>query len=208
VPQLRSLLAVAVFAMALVDCAGCSEECSGLKAGSPGCPCSTDQDCSTQLGAVLLCADGACADGDPPDAPGNVACSGDGDCASGEACGGDGTCAPAPTCQRLTGVTLHAATAGATPEPVGPTVQDCRHLFDFSAPAVTASVARIRLDGTAELENQACAEGRWFAAYRVGRFVCGGAVIAVSPTGLRPCVGADCGAGCDQPPDADVGVCR
>jgi hypothetical protein len=205
----RALLSVICVlpALALAQCAGCSEECSGDARGADGCPCSSDQDCTTRLGAVLLCTDGTCVVGDPPDAPGAFgACTDDADCGAGLACGVDEICVAAPRCQRIE-VALQTRAADGSSEAVDASLAGCTHAWTLRGSSITADVD---LDGVMQIGNvsgAACTAGRWFAGQRVGEIVCGGESFAIGPPAVvgRACVG-DCGAQCTLLGVA-VGVC-
>lgn len=235
--MLRSALivtfVVVTVPVALARCAGCSEQCSGLQQGSEGCPCQHDQDCTT-LGEVLLCSDGACAPGDPPDAPGQTTCDDDGDCGTTEACAADGSCQPAPACQRLEPGAPLAARARDTGS--GCTTDDdcdvgtcdgtsCSAVTGnanvtgadvTAAPqadcGVTIAVAEPALSATGyftrdgELVSGDCT-GAWFAAHRAGYLQCGGVTVALSVAGVATCVGSECGGGGCRALGGGTGVC-
>lgn len=207
------MLACLALALALARCAGCAEECQGQLQGSQGCPCQTDQDCTT-VGAVLLCAAGTCAPGDPPDTHGDDACDVDGDCAEGAACAADGTCQPAPACQRIEVGELATralvagqpvvSTAVVTPSDVAGAPQaDCGVNLAVVEPAMTAAGYFSR-DGA--LTADGCT-GQWFAAHRAGFLVCGASSVALSAPGVATCIGTECDApGCREV-GGNVGVC-
>lgn len=209
---LIAALTVLALPLALARCAGCSEECSGRQQGSEGCPCQTDQDCTT-LGAVLLCAEGSCAPGDPPDASGHDACDADADCGQGEACGADGSCQPAPACQRLeiselvvrtqVGAATVVSSAEVAPSEVAGSPQaDCGLSIEIADPAV-AVAGYFGRDGT--LTATGCT-GRWFAAHRAGLLRCG-ELHAVSAPGVTTCVGDECDAAGCRVLEGEMGVC-
>jgi hypothetical protein len=201
-------------------CAGCSEQCSGDKQGSETCPCASDQDCTTRLGTVLLCTQGTCTRGDPPDSAGK-ACNGDGDCGAGEACGIDGTCAAAPSCQRIDSVSADTTTpvlkftlaTGETGD-VNTARQDCVHHWAATSGAgdVLNVDVTIDLDGAMTVTDHGgagCSAGHWFAGRRIGAITCGATVWAIAPVeeSAAVCVGGGCDAACEQLGDTTVGVC-
>ncbi len=226
-------LLVVMLAVALSRCAGCREECAGQRQGSEGCPCQHDQDCTT-LGAVLLCVEGTCAPGDPPDAAGQTTCDDDAACGTTDACAADGTCQPAPSCQRLEpaepltarardtgsgcttdgdcdvgtcdGTSCSSVTSTATVQAASVTAAPS------SDCGVTVAVADPTLSATGyfmrdgELVSNDCT-GAWFAAHRVGYLQCDGVTVALSPTGVATCVGTECGGGGCRALGGGVGVC-
>ncbi len=236
-PVLRRLpllpFLVATVALTLTRCAGCSEECSGRQRGSEGCPCQVDQDCTT-FGTVLLCAEGVCAPGDPPDAPGHEACDDDDACGSSGSCAADGTCQPAPACQRLEPPAALSARARDTGS--GCTTSDDCDVgtcdgTSCSAVASTASVSAATVDEApqgdcgltiavaapsvsmtgyfnraGELVSDAC-EGAWFAAHRAGYLECDGVTVALSASDVVTCVGNECGEGGCRALGGGIGVC-
>jgi hypothetical protein len=216
--KLQIVAVVVVLIVGLARCAGCSEECSGTRAGAPECPCSSDQDCSTQLGTVLICSDqGVCVEGDPDDVPGVLDCSANTDCPDGEACGGDGFCATAPECQRLSGegVLYVSVVEGGAVSAAPIEVDGCAHSFQLQNPLINVGIEQIKIDGDMEFAlGVDCQDGHWFAPFRLGRFVCNDVTIAVMADvdGATPCVGDDC-AQCTKPTQTvqngvEVGVCR
>ena len=208
-----ALLACLALVPALARCAGCSEECTGLRWGSETCPCQTDQDCTT-VGAVLLCTNGACAPGDPPDVHGDDPCDDDDDCGTGSACAADATCQPSPACQRielgelatraLDGADTVISSATVAPSDVdGAPQADCGVTVDVEEPAMSTTGFFAR--GGA-LTATGCT-GQWFAAHRAGFLVCGGASVALSAPGVTTCIGAACDvAGCREI-GGNMGVC-
>lgn len=212
-PTLLAPLACLALVLALARCAGCSEECAGQRQGSEGCPCQADQDCTT-VGAVLLCTNGACAPGDPPDTHGDVNCESDADCGTGTACAADATCQPAPSCQRievgelatrgLVGGQPVVSSAEVAPSEVdGAPQADCGLSIVVLDPAMSATGYFSR-DG--ELNATACT-GQWFAAHRVGFLVCGAASVALSAPGVASCIGTECDVGGCREIGGNVGVC-
>jgi hypothetical protein len=217
-----TLVAPAFFAVALLfvvlpsSCAGCSEECRDTKQGSEGCPCSTDQDCTTRLGEVLLCGEeGVCAPGDPPDAPAD-GCDNDGDCGDGELCG-LGQCSPAPECQRIDVTSLRASVwAGGIFQPA----VDASIARTGCAHSVTAGALEFTMDQIHPRTGAVFATGscegsaEWFAPFRAGVLRCDTAVLILADG--EPCLmnavnrcaaGLTCVAlGSDI--DEDAGVCR
>ena len=227
------MLCCCALVVALARCAGCSEECAGQRQGSEGCPCQTDQDCTT-VGAVLLCVDGSCTPGDPPDAHGPSPCEDDTICAATEACAADATCQPAPACQRLEpngALTTRArdttggcaidddcdvgACSASACQPVLSTATiaaatvdaapqaDCGMAIDIAEPAVSATGFFAR-DG--ELTAAGCT-GRWFAAHRAGFVDCGGQVVALSAPNVTTCIGPECTTGGCRALSDEMGVC-
>jgi hypothetical protein len=216
-----TLVAPAFFAVALLfvvlpsSCAGCSEECRDTKQGSEGCPCSTDQDCTTRLGEVLLCGEeGVCAPGDPPDAPAD-GCDNDGDCGDGELCG-LGQCSPAPECQRIDVTSLRARVRdGAVFQPgIDATVSEQGCVHEVTAGTRQFTMELIHPRTGALTADGACTAGAWFAAMRAGVFRCDAAVLILADGepclmgAVNPCAaGLTCVAlGSDI--DEDAGVCR
>lgn len=215
-PLLTTALICSVLVVALARCASCSEECSGPRQGSEGCPCQTDQDCTT-VGAVLLCESGSCAPGDPPDAHGAVECNSDGDCDANQACGADATCQPAPACQRLEPagplgarskasadvVVFSSATVSVSAVADAPQAS-CGIEIQIEDPALTVTGYFTR-DG--ELEATGCV-GRWFAAHRAGFVECQDELVALANPGVQTCLGAECaGADCRALGAGEMGVC-
>ncbi len=227
------MLSCCALVVALARCAGCSEECSGQRQGSEGCPCQADQDCTT-VGAVLLCTEGACAPGDPEDVHGPSLCDDDAVCAATEACAADGTCQPAPACQRiepsvalatrardLAGgcVTDNDCDVGSCSanacQPVlstatlaaatvdGAPQADCGVAISVADPAVSATGFFAR-DGA--LTGAGCT-GRWFAAYRAGFIACAGRVVALSEASVTTCIGPECATGGCRALASEMGVC-
>jgi hypothetical protein len=205
----RLLAVCIVLAATLPGCAGCSEECSGDNQGAEACPCASDQDCTTKLGTVLLCVEGACAVEDPPAAPAELgSCDADGQCGNGLACGIDDICFAAPRCQRIE-VDLAFRNAAGDTGSVTSSVNDCTHtwLVDAGGGGSFSATFDINLDGDL-VELQGCDEGHWFAADRVGELVCGGVRWAISAAGepaVSTCVN-NCAAPCALIGEA-VGVC-
>lgn len=189
-------------------CAGCSEECSGDNQGAETCPCASDQDCTTKLGTVLLCVEGACAVDDPPSAdPALGQCDADGQCGAGQSCGIDDTCFAAPRCQRIE-VPLVFRNAGGDTGDVTSSVDDCTHTWSVDAGGGGSFSATfdINLDGDL-IELGGCDTGHWFPADRMGELVCGGvrwAISAAEPA-VSTCVN-NCAAPCELLGEA-VGVC-
>lgn len=199
--------------LALARCAGCSEECSGENQGAEGCPCGSDQDCTTRLGAILLCVEGACEAGDPPDAPGtDGACTTDDDCGAGQACGVDDICLAAPACQRIEAGLQYRLDLDTTGN-VTNAVDGCVHTWTVDEPALGPWEASftIALDGTMTFQGESpCTQGRWFAGRRLGAVRCEGLIWAVGPPDVvaKACVAQDCGPACQDLGDGDgVGVC-
>lgn len=201
-------------------CAGCSEQCGGANQGSAGCPCSSDQDCTTRLGEVLLCGtDGTCAPGDPEDAAAQD-CASDAECGAGELCTADGVCALAPSCQRIDVEEVRVRTmlgaAVINPTEAGALTRDgCAHALVTPTLSVTLDAISPR-DGAAVVAGQ-CSRGAWFAAAQAGVMVCGSMNddVAIVAVGREPCfVGAAsaCATGtCEALGSADAitaGVCR
>jgi hypothetical protein len=219
-----TLVAPAFAAVALLfvvlpsSCAGCSEECRDTKQGSEGCPCSTDQDCTTRLGEVLLCGDeGVCGPADPPDAPAE-ACDNDGDCGDGELCG-LGLCSPAPACQRIDTERMRARErAGATLNPTFDAAvsrEGCNHEIVFgNAPGQAIfELIQIHPRTGALIAAGDCTDGAWFAGMRAGVFQCGTSTVIVSVR--EPCftnVPTSCAEGTcvaiGSAIDEDAGVCQ
>lgn len=196
----------AVSAM-MSGCAGCSEECSGDNQGAETCPCGSDQDCSTRLGTVLLCVEGACAVADPPAADPELGrCNADGECAEGLGCGIEDICFVAPTCQRID-VALRFRIDEDTEGPITATRDDCEHSWSASAGAQSfEATLDIDLDGTVQADG--CTTGHWFAADRVGELLCEGVTWAIAPEDVTTCVGAACPATCTLVGDSErVRVC-
>lgn len=191
-------------------CAGCSEECSGDNQGAETCPCGSDQDCTTKLGTVLLCVDGACAVADPPDAPSDLGvCDGNGECGAGQACGIDDTCFAAPRCQRID-VDLQFKNGEGDTGDVTSTLNDCSHTWSVEAGVDGGGsfTATFTIDLAGDLVDLAgCEEGHWFPADRMGELVCGGVRWAISAAEPRvnTCV-LDCAAPCELIGES-VGVC-
>lgn len=198
-------------AVAALDggCAGCSEECSGDNQGAETCPCASDQDCTTKLGTVLLCVEGACAVEDPPAAaPELGACDADGQCGAGRACGIDEICFAAARCQRIEVPLVFRNADGDTGTVTAGGVDDCTHTWtvDAGGGGSFSATFDINLDGDL-VELSGCDEGHWFTADRVGELVCGGvrwAVSAAEPP-VSTCVG-NCAAPCELLGET-VGVC-
>jgi hypothetical protein len=189
-------------------CAGCSEECSGDNQGAETCPCASDQDCTTNLGTVLLCVEGACAVADPPAAaPLLGACDDEGQCGAGQACGIDDICFAAAQCQRIE-VPLAFRNGDGDTGTVTASVDDCTHTWSVAAGAGGSFDATftINLDGDL-VDLEGCDQGHWFAADRVGELTCEGvrwAIAAVEPP-VNTCV-LDCAAPCELIGES-VGVC-
>lgn len=201
--------------LALAQCDGCREECAVQGLRAEGCGCERDTDCTT-VGELLMCVDGTCAPGDPPDAEGDTPCDVDRDCGGGAACAADGTCQPAAACQRLEpngpltarslavgGEQVLSTATVAAADVEGAPRDDCGLAITVETPGVEA-IGWFALDGA--LTDATC-EGRWFAAYRAGFLICGGALVALSPDGVTTCVGDDCDGRCTSLGDGDIGVC-
>lgn len=202
------LLAGAALAALHGGCAGCSEECSGENQGAETCPCASDQDCTTALGTVLLCVDGACAVRDPPAAePELGACDADGQCGAGRACGIDDICFAAARCQRIE-VPLQFRNAAGDTGTVTASVDDCTHSWSVDAGGGGSFSATFDINLEGDLvELSGCEQGHWFAADRVGELVCDGVrwAIAAADPPVTTCV-VDCAAPCERIGEA-VGVC-
>lgn len=200
-----------VSTLGLAGCAGCSERCSGQSLGAEGCPCGSDQDCTTSAGNILLCIDGSCAPGDPPDAPAPFgACTADADCAAGQACGLDEICLAAPACQRIEVGLAYRIDADTTGS-VRNAVDDCAHTWTVDdAVAGWEASFTIGLDGAFAFDGDgaACTQGRWFAGRRLGEVRCRGLFYAVGPPDVvaRACVAQTCEPTCERVGEA-VGLC-
>ncbi len=211
-----AVCACAALVFSLARCSGCSQECAGDNAGSAGCSCGSDQDCTTRLGKVLLCVDGTCAQGDPEDAPGD-ACAADADCGGGEACGIDGICLPAPSCQRIDVALQAHKNGGALGADVTAARDDCAHDWQAEVSGESFHVT-FTLDLSGDMKDFSdpggggCTAGHWSAGDRVGEILCGVNVFAVGPADVVPCflaTGAcDVGTCRAVAGDTEVGVCR
>lgn len=202
--------------LVLAHCDGCREECSRLGQRAEGCSCQADQDCNA-AGVVLMCAEGTCRAGEPPDVHGTVVCDTDTECGADEACAADGTCQPAPACQRLEpsgelstlseagpGAASSGTATVASADAPGAPQASCGFTLDVAAP--TFSITGW-LDRDGELSSDDC-EGRWFAAHRAGFVQCDGTLVALSAPDVTLCLGADCTQGSCRPlGDGRMGVC-
>jgi hypothetical protein len=179
-PRLVATSALCALAtLCLARCAGCSEECGGKNAGAEGCPCASDQDCTTRLGSVLLCVDGNCQVGDPEDVfTGLDECGVDGDCAAGEACGADGFCEPAPACQRIE-IDLKARRGVEPLVNVTRALDGCSHTW--SVVGAWSADFEIDLGGDIAFSAGACTAGSWRAGSRFGTLTCDGETWVVGP---------------------------
>jgi hypothetical protein len=210
--------ALAVVATGLDACKGCSSECTGPKnQGAETCPCSSDQDCTTRLGIVLLCVDGTCTKGNPDDVPG-PACTANADCGAGQACGIDQFCLPAPKCERIDASTtapISARVAGAAAGvAVTATRDDCNHTWSATSGASSMNVGvSIDLNGTMTVTDNGgdgCTGGDWFAPQRMGELDCGSTTWAIGASDViaHACVGsAECTACGATLVGNNVGVC-
>ena len=208
-----TVVSCTAWALVASSCAGCSEECSDTKQGSEGCPCSSDQECTTRLGEVLLCQEGVCKPGDPPDAPAQ-SCEQDADCGNGERCG-LGLCSPAPSCQRLDverlSVRMHNGAVLNPARDIAVTRDQCAH--NFVSDDVTFTADSIHpATGVATVAGD-CDAGGWFASKRAGVFSCGGDIAIVADgapclvNAASPCETGTCEA-IGSPLDENAGVCR
>lgn len=205
---MRTALFSVAAALLLSRCTGCSEQCSGDNQGAETCPCSSDQDCTTRLGAVLLCVEGACAVADPPEAETELArCNADGSCVEGQGCGVDDLCLPAPRCQRVD-VDLTFRLEGDTSGPVAASRDDCQHEWSAAVAGGEAFTATLTIDLAGNIEATGCTSGHWFAGDRVGELLCDGVTWALAPSDVRACVGAGCAPACVLVGDSErVRVC-
>jgi hypothetical protein len=206
-------LAVAVSALIVAtgiaatgaSCNGCSPQCQGEQRPA-GCPCQSDQDCTTKGGVVLLCTTGTCKAGNPPDAPGTH-CTTDAQCKAGEACGVDDVCLPAPKCQRVDDasapLSFVAEPSGATGPLASATQADCRHTWSATARDASSFAVdvTIGLDGAMTVTDHGsvppCTGGAWRAGARVGELDCGATTWFIGPADALT---ADC--------NGDAGTCQ
>ena len=192
------LSACTLLCLSLARCTGCSAQCTGQNLGSAGCPCASDQDCTTRQGTVLLCVDGNCVEGNPDDAAGGAPCATSDACPAGQACGFDGVCLPAPTCQRIDAPLGFTVVNGAgnvvETGSLTATRADCAHTWSATSTAhgsIAATVA-VDLDGNITATGD-CAFGHWFAGARVGSLTCSADTWAVSPADVAVCLACDAG---------------
>ena len=193
---LGSALASALgFPLLVSGCAGCSERCSGGNQGAETCPCSSDQDCGTKLGTVLLCVEGECTVKDPPPAAVELSrCDADGACGEGFGCGGEDFCFVAPTCQRIDVDLTFRLPDGAT-GPVTAVRTDCEHTWSADAGADSLSTT-LDIDLQGNIQADACTSGHWFAGDRVGELLCDGITWVLAPVDVNTCLGAGCPSEC------------
>lgn len=188
-----------------------------------GCPCSTDQDCAVPAGKLLLCAEGACQEGDPAGVPsplgrcdadrsasddaGRASAGNAAVCRAGSACGVMGECHPAPRCQRLELTELSVAhVAGLATGVVAAVRDDCVHTWIFPDGLLTAALRfQVALDGTFVFQDESaagCGAGVWRAGQRAGLLVCdtqlGTQRFVVTPASVSStvCFGQGCSDAC------------